>query len=77
MLSSRRTIDSIFMQTCRYRLECRGRATFWLRPVPELEDPIALCIDLKAEDGQFAREGLFKTFAIHGLDFEYTVLIGG
>ena len=46
-------------------------------PLSQLEDPIALCIDLKTEYRQVACKGQFKTFAIPGLDFEDTFLVKG
>ena len=48
---------------------------FGLLPSPKLKDPVAFCIDSKANHGELTREGLLKMLAIPGLNVKNTFLI--
>ena len=48
---------------------------FGLLPLPELKDPVPLCIDPKANYGELVCEGLLKMLAISGLNVKDAFLI--
>lgn len=61
----------------RVRDPCLGlrKGKFGLLPLPQLKNPVPLCIDPKANYGELVCEGLLKMLAIPGLNVKDAFLI--